>query len=492
MLPFEFTENSVSIWLKSISQLNTMEKGNKLNQILNQLRDVHEEKQRLLPVLLKLTTPVIHCSTSLCCKQLEISDREKNQKIIKLSKLLLRNTALLFHAITFNKSLAPDQKQQCIFFFLQLTGIHLRLNCQYQEMPNETLWKKTAELYAFAKDNQITNKKTPHNIPEFTPLPTIEDTLKRNLLLSIIIMRSIDSNETAAILKFVDALFNKLALLEGLNKDSYFFWNSRGALPNSITSSQETSRFNIYLDTQQIFSFLQNKTNPTKLSSTLRNQIAMHLSGYKTLIDSQVPSPPIVLNLTSGYKNISDFLIQREKINRIYRASETLEKDHNLTLPIESKPNSASQPLNSAKQPAYKAPESIQVKYYQTQHEKFLILELNSSEILNGNLITLTNNKNTMIPGVIRRVIHKPQQTTQILIEKIYGQLSCHPVESKSENKKPIILINEHTDRPEALLPFHYYSNQSSIWINNRQAKLEKLIEFSNHFAHYKINFTQE
>ncbi len=500
-LPFELTGDSVATWLESISLLSTVNAASKLNKVINQLRKIECDQQLIFPILLKLTPTTLHLSNTLS-STVSHTPNKKNKdiaiKIAKLSMQLFRNLSLAFHSLIDAETLAMEQKQQAVYYALQIIGQYLRISSVFNEMPSETLWSKSGELYSFTTANNCLRQNITVKIPEFKSQSSIEAVLKRNLLFTISASHKLSNADSQAIYSFANQYFHLLELKTDQKKTSLFYWSFKSGIPCQTTQpSQPFNDNDIAIDTTALEELIQSSSFTSNISDSELRRLFRQLSGYKKLIIDSIPSAPVIFNMLSGYPAICDFLNEREKLIRIHKLSAEIAEDRKAEYDMSLEPlvyeknffSDSASALN--KKTSFATIKMGQpVKCLKTSKENFLIAECKNSDHLNGEPVILINNNNVVIPGIIRQQKSvESLNTTQFLIEKFQGRLAVYNINSDKENSKTVIVINEATDRPEILLATERYHNGSAIAFNNKTARLDSLVEYSPFFVRYQVSF---
>ncbi len=499
-LPFELSDDSAATWLESISSLSTVNAGSQLNKAINQLRKIEYDHQLVFPVLIKLTPTTLHLSNTLS-STLNNTPNKKNKhisiKIAKLSMQLCRNLSLAFHSLIHAKTLEIERKQQAVYYALQLIGQYLRISSVFNEMPSETLWNISGELFSFAVANKCLQQNISVKIADFKPLSSINAVLKRNLLFTISSPHKLSADDSLAIYSFANQYFHLLKLKTGQQKTALFCWNFKGGIPYQTTQiNQFFDETDMTMDTSALESLIQSSSFSSNISDSELSRLFRLLSGYKKQIIDSIPSAPVIFNMLSGFQAICEFLHEREKIIKIHKLSaEIADNKHGYAMslePLDYEKNFFNDSANALKKKT--SPAMIKmgepVKCLKTSNDNFLIVECKTSHHFNGEPIILINKSNAVISGIIRQQkVVVSLNTVQFLIEKFHGQLAVYNIDTDKKNSKTVIVINETTEHPEVLLATARYHNGSEIAFNNKTAKLDSLEEYSPFFVRYQISF---
>ncbi len=496
-LPFDLDDDSLSRWLQSISSLSAVNAGSQLNQVINQLRRESDDYQLLLPLLLKLTPVTLHIANSLVSALTPGPQPEKTAKVAKLSLLLLRNLSLAFHAMLTADEISIEQKLQADFYALQLIGQYLRFSNLFHELPSETLWNISGELFFFAQQNNALHQSITCKISEFRFQPSIEQTIKRNLLFTISAFHQNSASDNQSLFSFANQYSNLLEFVSGQNKTYQFVWNYKNGVPRqSQLLGQRIIKSEIAIDTSNLLTHLKVGSFTPPLSQPELERVQHHLSGYGKLINDSIPSAPIILNLLSGLSPICDFLNKREKLSRIHKLSSQIKEEQpirNMTLePLDYEKNFFSSSRNVLETAS--SPVAIivgqTIKLLKTTLNDFVIAEVRDNDYKTGDLAILINKTNALIPGIIKQ--QKSSSTTSssyILIEKFLGDLASYPLQTELNNNGQVIVLNEDSDSVQVILPYGKYRNGTKIQFNGKTARLNALIDYSPFFVRYEVSF---
>ncbi|WP_031433283.1 hypothetical protein [Methylomarinum vadi] len=496
-LPFYLNIESLSAWLESISALPPVNAGSQLNQAINQLRKAGCEHTLVFPLLMKLMPTTLHLANALAALLKPGPQKNKTAKIAKLSLQLLRNLALAFHSLLESEHLSIPQKLQAVYFALQLTGQYLRLSNLFHELPSETLWNKSGELFTFAQNNTGLQEDIANKISEFRHQSSIEQVIKRNLLFTLTAFHQQVPTDHQALFAFANEYSDLLKFAQEKSGTCRYIWNYRKGVPYQITqTNRPLYRTEIALDVSALLPPLQSSAIAVKISKQERERLYQLLTGYEKLINETLPSAPIVLTLFSGFKPVYDFLNKLEKLKRIQELSAKIpeqKKQSSFSLePLEHEKSLMSSFGQVQKQAALQGTpvDGQNVKLLQSKNKNYLHIESKNPTWQIGDLVLLVNKKNAYMAGkILQTQALSNTQSTMVLIEKFTGNLSTQAMQSDQYSHSTAILINQESETPEILLPYDKYRNGAEVQLGSKKARLDSLLDYSPFFAHYRMSY---
>lgn len=497
-LPFDLNDESLAEWLESISKRPPVNAGSQLNQAINQLRKTDRENNLIFPLLMKLTPVTLHSANALATLLRPGAQKNKTAKIARLCLQLPRNLALAFHGLLETDHLSIPQKLQACYFSLQLIGQYLRLSSLFHELPSETLWKKSGEIYTFAHKHHGLEENVTSKIPEFRYQSSLEQAIKRNLLFTITAFRQQSSADNQALFTFANQHSAKLEFIHAQSNSCFFIWNVRQGIPYPIPPfNRPLQKTEIALNTTKLLSDLQSDCFIGPISEQERERVQHCLAGYEQLVDDTVPSAPIALTMISGFRQIHDFLVFQEKLERIQKLSAQIperkqQADFALE-PLEHEKSFLSGGYSQPPQENLMRPGITEagnsVKLLQGKSKNYLHIESKRSDWQIGELVLLVNKKNAFMIGKILQSNRIDNiQSTMLLIERIFGSFSAQTMQSDHYKNTMAIVINPQSEHPEALLKYEKYRNGIKINLGRKSARLDSLLDYTPFFTRYRIS----
>lgn len=497
-LPFELSEDSTVNWLQSLSLLSSVNAADQLNKTIRQLRSTDTDANKIIRVLIQLTPTVLYLSTDIeSSNQLESKQkpREKSRKIEKLCILLLRNLSLAFFTLATKKTLQEDESNQCLYIALQLIGRTQYLATIFHQFPSSTLWGKTAEIYSFAQNRNILQLEIKHKIIDFKSLPTIESVLKRNILFSVL-----------EPYKYPDKLIKELFSISGhhahflglntkTSTDNAFSWNSNSKQPPYLSNNiQPTSNTTLGINTHELISFIQSKSFSSSLEKDALNRILLQISGYKTIINSPLPSTFDINHLIVGLAPITEYLKKTGKLNKIQKLSSQVVDNsaiNEMSLePLESQKThtSLTSTFSSSSNPLLSEAGAEAVKILQLKNKQYIIVETKPITCSIGDITLFCASVHKPELGVIKQIkITNQSGTNHILIEKIPGVPTSQLIESPDTIENQLIIIPHQNSKAEIFIaPSKLYNGALIKLSSEENFSLDKLIDYSPYFMHYQ------
>ncbi len=448
-LPFEPSPTAISLWLQSLSKKDSTNSAIELNNIARQLRSNNEESNKKLTILLLLTPSILHNSHIIEHSLLSKKNTSKStQKIIKLCTQLLKNTSLAFCNIITEESLPVAQQNIAIYTALQLIGYSQRLSTLFHLLPSSTLWTEMGIIYGLAVRSNTEKLPINHKVQGFIKQSTIESVIKRNILFNISNPQQYTSQQIKEIFSIFSLLADKL-VLNAINPSSSntFHWDSTNKnnplLINPIYPEQKPTTL---INTTELVSYMQSKNFGSTLEAKTLTKLIDHLSGYQSIIDTPIPSAPVISHIVLEFKNIIDYLIEADKLEKIQQFSlETAPNQFISEAKLEPIPFEkgilASTPQSSSSISQHNLLiKTKTVKTLKVKNDNYIIAESNDLNCDIGNLVLFCSPMLKL--GIIKQVkITNTSGTRHILIEEIDGIPSIHQLASSDFSGNQILSI---------------------------------------------------
>lgn len=489
-LPFELSENAVTNWLQSLSQLNNVNAANTLHTVIKQLRSGKIPANALFDILNHFIPAVLYANTavesSLRVKR-DINNSAKLLKVEKLSIHLLHNLSVAFHLCSQSKSLSAEKKLLSIYYALQFIGLTLRQSSIFHQLPSSTLWRESVDLYQIANNANILEHEIKHKIKELKNQTSIKSVIKRNCLFSLLAPHTFSSAQIKALFLVINQHADVLNIDNKTSVNSIFSWDLTTSAPPYIEDQSQSMRaLALEIDPSQFTSLLQSKNVSSPLDATTLNAVIVRLSGYKNLINSTLPSALVINHLIIGHEEITKHLQKLEKFNKIRKlGSQPNSHQYAGNTPFEAQEQQ--DPSGLSRQPDL--PETAKsVKILQTTDTQTAIAETPALKCKLGELALICA-KNDYELSIIRQIkITNQSNTTHILLEKIMGtpsfsQFSAPPLTTN----KLITLINDNKTTETFTAPCKLSKGTQLSLVLDQTLLLGKLTDFTSAYMRYAI-----
>lgn len=490
-LPFSPTTESLANWLDTLTILTPANAANQLHQALKQLKSDKSDASELFPLYLHLTPPCLLLANNLSPLKLADADYKLNSKSIKAVKLviqLLRYLISGFCGLAENKRLHYAQRQTAIFYALQLMGYCLRNYHLLYEMPSNTLWKQSANLYRLAVEMHCLNEHQSPKLPEFTGQFTISAILKRNILFSLFIPTYYSAPEINHLYQLANQHYDLLDLSTDHTANFDFYWNLEGEPPCAIKRiSRYLPEGFLAISCRRFADALQQNLLKTPLKSTTQAKLALSLSGYEELYNSTLIGSTSVYQLQTGFKPICQFFLEQDKLAKILKLS-TGGKPQARRLGLipmdRDKDYFESRFVNTKS-----ALPSKKINLVKTTSDQYAVLQSRDLDYCAGDIALLYKENQPASLAIIRQLTkHKLTGETHALVEFIHGNCSIFAFINEAGVNMHVLIIGGDTDTPEAFLPPDKYSVDTQIALNvGMTLHLQACIEHNTSFARFKI-----
>jgi len=499
-LPFDLSPESISIWLHSLSEKNSVNSAVELNSVAKLLRRNKAEAKKILDCLILLIPSTLHISNTLESLLLADSNTKKPAvKIIRLNIQLLRNISLVFCSICNQSDLSDNEKNLAIYTALQLFGYSQRFSALFHQTPSSTLWKEMGEIYNLAIKNNSTQQEINHKVKSFKNLTTIESALKRNILFNISSPYQYSENDIIELFLISDQLADKLELNPSYSSSiNTFHWNPRSKEgPSSINHTQQTKEFYITINSSELVGFMQSNNFNCKLDQDALTSLLDHLSGYQSTINAPIPSAPTISHIITGFNNITEHLIKVNKLKKIQQLSAESPIEQSIeSLSLESIPFEKNTLNNNQKNTYLMSNHSLlsetkTVKTLKVNNDKYMIAETSFINCSIGDLCVLCSANLSHTLGIIRQIrVTNTTKTLHILIEKVKGTPSTQLSSSttQTEEGSQIILTQEANIQKDLFhSPCKLATGTRLTCASGDNFTLDKLIDYTPFFNRYQI-----
>jgi len=495
-LPFELSADALTSWLDSLSSLPQFQAAHQLNQVLKQLKDEQHHSAELLALVISLTPLTLHFSNNIAlATAAEHNAITKSRKAAKLCIQLLRQLSLIFCQLAELSTLSESERQTAIYYALQCIGYCLRCYSLFYETTSATLWEKSASLYSLAATQHALQINQTTKIAEFKQQPTIESVIKRNLLFSISSPTLFTSHEISQIFQLATEFADQLVIDSAPNTfDFGFYWDLNDELPPCPTrkANRALPHGFLALDTQSIGKILQQDVHVANLSRATQTKLALHLTAYQPIFDSIVPGQTLRSEFLFGFKDVSEFLQELNKLQKIRQLSgqskSTSSTKRNLALiPLEHEKN-AFQTMTEALGKTNATSKGGNV--LRIAHPSYLVAEGHAFDCSSGDIAMFYRDDEPATLAIIRQQSALSiSNVTHILMEKIIGFYSIYTFKTTAGNQSAIV-IDEDSDNPQVFLPPGKYQVEGKIPLTiGKSIHLTACLESNSFFARFRCYF---
>lgn len=497
-LPCELTVEALAAWIDSLRAMPQAQAAHQLNQLLKKIKDDMCEPSALLPVLLGLTPISLRYANGLATAATAPSEHKNfaaSRKVAKLCMQLLRQLALLFCQLAEQENLANAERQTAIYYALQCVGHCLRVYCLFYETPSATLWKKSAALYELASSKQYLRTHQSTKLTEFRQQNDIETVLKRNLLFSILRPALHAPSEINQFFELANHYADQLQISTAPDGNDFgFYWDLNDEQPPCKVRKARRPLPHGFLaiDAQTIGLALQQDVHVAHLERLLQTKIALLLSNYQAVFDSIIPGHPSHSEFLLGFKDVSAFLLELNKLQKIRQLSGQAKASgnprRNLALvPLEHEKN-AFEWMNQAiaKTNAISKVGNV----LKITHTEYTIAEGGVFDCFTGDLAMFYRDQQPATLAIIREQSSLSiSNVTHILMEKIPGPYSIYTIQSGSNNQQAIVVDEEGKD-PQVFLPPGKYAVDGKIPLTIEESlHLTACLESTSFFARFRFYF---
>jgi len=495
-LPFELSADALASWMDSLSTLPQFQAAHQLNQVLKQLKNEEYHSAELLPLVISLTPLTLHFSNGIAGAA--ASDHKvigKSRKAAKLAIQLLRQLSLIYCDLTEFPEFIDSERHSAIYYALQCIGYCIRCYNLFYEAPSATLWEKSASLYNLAAAQNALRINQTTKIAEFKQQPTIESVIKRNLLFSISNPTLFASHQVAQIFQVATEFADRLEIsLTPETQDFGFYWDLNDELPPCPTRKSRRALPHGFLaiDARNIGQALQQDFHAANLSRTTQTKLAIHLLNYQPVFDSIAPGQTLRTEFLFGYKDVSDFLQELYKLQKIRQLSgqgkSTSPSKRSLALiPLETEKN-AFQAMTEALGKTDATSKTGNV--LRISHPSYLVAEGHAFDCSSGELAMYYRDEEPATLAIIRQQSALSiSNVTHILMEKVAGPYSIYTFKTNAGNQSAIV-IDEDSDDPQVFLPPGKYQVDSKILLTIEESlHLTACLETTSFFSRFNCTF---
>ena len=497
-LPFELSPDAISSWLHTLSEKNSANSAVKLNNAIKLLRKNKTDTDKVLAALIQLIPAILHICNNIELSFIQTPDKDRStQKVINLCIQLLRNTSLAFCNLSNNQNLSDDDYNLALYLALQIIGDSQRMSTKFHEPPSSTLWGETGKLYNLALKSDASQKQINHKIKSFKNQLTIDSVIKRNLVFSISAPYRYSASQVDELFSIANQVADKLNLNPAYAAtNNSFQWDSLTEIaPYPIDNTAQSKQFTITINTQDLIVFMKSKGFTSKLDSQTINQLYDQLSGYQSIINNPIPSPPTISRLIVGLSKITEHLLKVDKLKKIQQFSSQ-------SIPDQAIENMTLEPMPFEKNSLHNTPRARPsntnmsllenakpVKTIQVKHDNYITAETNDFECMIGDLALFCSSNLTHKLGIIRQVrITNATGTTHILIEKTEGNPVPLSLSSSSTTDNQTVGLQHATGLSDLFMPVVKLPNGTQLSSSSGQKfSLKALTDFSPFFTRYQI-----
>lgn len=490
------TADALAVWVDSLRALPQIQAAHQLNQLLKQIKDEKCEPSTLLPILVGLTPLSLRYSNGIATvATAEPNAFAKSRKAAKLSIQLLRQLALLFCHLAEQEILADAERQTAVYYALQCIGYCLRCYDLFYEAPSATLWKKSAALYELAATQNCLQTNQSTKLAEFKQQSSIEDVIKRNLLFSILTPTLYSASEINQFFQLANQYGDALKIsTTPENLDFGFYWDLHDELPACPVRKARRPLPHGFLaiDCEQVAKILQQDIHVAHLDRTLQTKLALQLNDYQPVFDAIIPGHPSHSEFLIGFKDVSAFLLELNKLQKIRQLSGQAKAPtnprRNLALvPMENEKN-AFEWMNQALAKTNAISKLGNV--LRISHGEYLIAEGSSFDCSTGDIAMFYRDQEPATLAVIRaQSAPSISNVTHILMEKITGLYSIYTIKAQTDNQQAIV-IDEDGEHPQVFLPPGKYSVDSKIPLTiDESLHLTACLESNSYFSRFRFYF---
>ena len=495
-LPFELQPEALAAWLDTLRALPQAQAANQLAQALLQLKDQKCEAAVLLPLLLEMTPLCLRYAHAIATFVIsEQPPSAKSHKAIKLSIQLLRQLALLFCQLLEKGTLASADRQSALYYALQCIGHCLRCYCLFYEPPSATLWKKSAALYEWAISEKHLQTPQAITLVEFKSQPSIASVLKRNLLFSVLSPTLYQPNEINQLFLLANHYADQVEISTiPANNDFGFYWDLNDEQPPAtVRKAQRPLPLGfLAIDTHKVGMALQQASHAAAIDRKLQSRLSLQLSDYQAVFDSIVPGQTARTEFLFGFKAVSDFLLELNKLQKIRQLSGQPQVSNNARhtlalVPMEREKNAfetMSQALAKSNTPCKKG------NVLKISHPDYLVAEGNTFDCSIGEIAMFYRYEEPAMLAIVReQSALSISNVMHILMEKIPGPYSIYTIKTSGTPQQAIV-VDETGDDPQVFLPPGKYGVDSQIPLTIEETlHLTAYLESNSFFARFRFYF---
>ncbi|MEQ1636372.1 MAG: hypothetical protein ABL903_06745 [Methylococcales bacterium] len=496
-LPLAGNKQSLNIWLNSLSQLGSHRASNKLYEMLQVIYQESFGTQDKLELLNQLAAPVITYSDQL--EQIVVAQQcFKNEALVRktttLSCELLRLLSLNYCKVSLAEDLNSEQHAVTIYTALHVIGLSLCKRAVLNQVPSETLWKKTAELYQRAQKYQLLNHPITLTALFTSQQSTIAKILQRNLLFVLCDPYHFSNQSIKALFSFAETASTLLEIDASAQTANFVWPYKKQTVPHACFKSEAPSPHTLYLSCAAVTELLKLQ-NPLNFNKSELDHLLQHLSSYADIIESAIPSEATACKLIVDYQQLHIYLNHHATIQNIYRAStpsgKPIARSNSLQLvPLNAQVQTPKQKaISDASNNPFSMPA---VSVHPTRYKNYFVA-MTSNPALQIDLPILFVDKSEHIKlGFIKQIArHQVTLSHQILIEHIPGTAESINITLDGQSTLAI-LITKATDEREIVLPAVTVQSGGQFEINSRKFQgiffLAELLQFTSHYRHFRIS----
>lgn len=494
-LPFEFTNKSISEWLKQLESLDIHLMNNEVYKALSTLKKEHKKLDITgLAIFIMRLTPVVMC--------LSASLEKTILKPTKGRKATQVNIRILFHLAFLHLYLAKKvELQENIVlhanYAMQIIGQVLKYCALSYDRAPEGLWACMGECYALAYYEKLLDIQVKKPLAEFKDLLTISLAVKRLLLFCLANPYRLSQQD---ILSLFDFCTQNCALVNFIEQDMpmerVFFWDysaNSHCLP--IYAVTENLLEHCVLFNTHALIRVVNKQNlnidGTDLLMAIFDQYRFLLEGTRFI----EPSPYVFV---SGFEQLVEFFIKHIRLNKVMTLnSPTVQKLDFTRLLLVKDVDADKAELEQVLSEdiwnytnAEKLGKEVRfgaMRLVQTSQAVFFVAQTMQLKLLVGDIFICYDSALKPFLGITRRVeLREGGITQESVVEICEGKVSLLQGTNAGDKLNAILLQGE--SRSELFLTSGKYTIGSVLQFDRVAVVLEQLLELSPRFMRYAVS----
>lgn len=497
--PFSLSVDSITKWQHLSVKMDTLEAANELYSAFKNPAQQQFLTPDAIPALELITPTVLQISDSLFGQVLTAfttSDHieKKTRKIARLSHQLLRSLCLTWFNSLSKHDLTDAEKRSVQYNALQLVGISMRRNAQMSERPSDLLWQKMGKLYRDIHTDGLTNTPVTASNPFYNKHPSIDSVIKRNLLYGLINFYRFSPKRLAYCYEIADLCADKLELIKNDDASFNFYWNLTDAtLPSREILTRDQSNY-LCFNTKMAADYLSKTYTQEERKGVEFDYIESTLNGYQSIIDSVIPTKPMLYQLAIGLKAIHSHLKKVRRISNINRLSAEL-PDLSRPQAFELEPLEHERKLIHSLTPDISTPhketasETVSLQF--AQDPAYCLIHIKRTPADVNQPVLLIDHTHKALFGVIRKILNKaPNSTRPVLVEVLPYHLLPITVSFQGTRIEATVLQSA-SNHDCLLLPTGKYSCGEKMTLISETEKdyyLHKLIEANEYFMLYQLD----
>ncbi len=494
--PTTINDESITDWLASLSQLNTVNAATSLNDGINQFRKTHHKHDLYYDCLLKILPASLLLSSTLI-DSLEHDRMDRSTiKLAKLSLLIPRNLALAFLTEFKKPGNTPEMSASAAYYFLQLMGHYLLLSVSCRFLPSEKLWIHSGEIFEIADDKNLLSIPVASKHTEFRELNCIKDVIKRNVMFAVCSMQRISRQDVRPLYLLCHQYSRYIQIVQENSTPCTYYWPYLESFPRIKRQlNQRLQQYHCGLNFDELLIKLPDYNRlADKISEPLYHQVKLTFTAFKKPLNDSIPAAPKIQRILSGLPAIHEFLTERQKLNRINQLG-GLAPDSNRINKMNLEPMAHEKNhltftesfLNQAEQ-TEELVAGHTIKILRTQNSQYLNIESHKLNFETGDLVLLFDKKMNLTLGLIKQQkLATTHESTQLLVEKITQMIT--PVTMVHKHGEWAGLLSHDThQRTSIILPYQrLQSGEQLVTTDAQKLNLGCVLSYSTSFIQYQL-----